>query len=502
MKLLKILFLTIITSSLLNCSSKDKDNKNNILALLFLSLNNIKVNTVSELTNKSNDDYNLNNFGVITGSKLASWVRNWPANKPSGITGNLVILQTDSANRITGDTNSPYIKEDPSRGVYVYLLDDYQTAGVSNFRFNQKRSSGLFKESVAYQANGAFVDEWLKTFGINPTTDLIVFAVGTGGVTLASGSSSTAGTTQGTGFAAKTTAAGPVQDISRGIYWLRYWGVEIKNLAILNGNIRSNFVPGNSDLLSSSRSTIPNNNKGFSVKNIRVDNTALTLGLEDVYEIAKSNLATSSVFGITNTQFLIDARPSPQFNGTLTTISGPTANTYYITTSWGFSGAPNVSANPAQKFISFEGGIKGAVTFPWADLLTESDTGFQYKTKAELESIFTSKGYTVGKTVISQCRTNFEAQVNGFAALNILGYPTAFYDGSLVEWTSLISSHPSSSVNTISSNFKWRTDTDNVSRILWYNGSSSDISRIQTATLDTSATTTKAFIQEDKIYKY
>jgi hypothetical protein len=104
--------------------------------------------------------------------------------------------------------------------------------------------------------------------------------------------------------------------------------------------------------------------------------------------------------------------------------------------------------------------------------------------------------------VISQCRTNFEAQVNGFAALNILGYPTAFYDGSLVEWTSLISSHPSSSVNTISSNFKWRTDTDNVSRILWYNGSSSDISRIQTATLDTSATTTKAFIQEDKIYKY
>ena len=221
---------------------------------------------------------------------------------------------------------------------------------------------------------------------------------------------------------------------------------------------------------------------------------------EDVYEIAKSNLSTTSVFGITSSQFLIDARPTTQFDGSLTTIAGPTANTYYITTSWGFSGAPSTSASPAQKFVAFEGGIKGAVTFPWADLLTESSTGFQYKTVAELEQIFTSKGFKKGQTVISQCRTNFEAQVNGFAALNILGYPTAYYDGSLVEWTSLLSSHPGS-VNTVSSTFKWRTDTDSVSRILWYNGSSSDVSRVQTSTVDTTATTTKAFITEDKAYK-
>jgi hypothetical protein len=55
--------------------------------------------------------------------------------------------------------------------------------------------------------------------------------------------------------------------------------------------------------------------------------------------------------------------------------------------------------------------------------------------------------------------------------------------------------------NTVSSTFKWRTDTDSVSRILWYNGSSSDVSRVQTSTVDTTATTTKAFITEDKAYK-
>jgi thiosulfate/3-mercaptopyruvate sulfurtransferase len=504
MRFTSILNLLIFVLAITNCETKKNNNNNTFiagLALLSSKSNSIKVNNVTDLTNESKDNYDENTSGLITGSTLAKWVTSWKANKPSNISGKLVILQTDSANRISGDVNSPYIKEDPSNGVYVYLLDDYQTTGTTQFRFNQARDSGLFKSSVRYQANGAFVDEWLKTFGINPTTDLIVFAVGTGGVTLASGASSTAGTTQGTGFAAKATGAGPVQDISRGYYWLRYWGVESKNLAILNGNIRTNFAPSNLSLLSTTRSAIPNSNNNFSVKQIRIDNTALTLGLEDIYEIAKANLNASNVTGITSSQFLVDARPEAQFLGNVTTIAGVNANTYYITTSWEFSGAPNASASPAQKFVSFEGGIKGAVAFPWVDLLTNSDTGFQFLSKSALKTIFTNKGYTIGKTVISQCRTNFEAQVNGFAALNILGYPTAYYDGSLVEWTSLVAGHPSSSINTISSSFKWRTDSDSVSRILWYNGSSSDITRVQTAIVNSSATTTKQFIIEDKAYK-
>ncbi|MDZ4727356.1 MAG: hypothetical protein SH817_14455 [Leptospira sp.] len=85
--------------------------------------------------------------------------------------------------------------------------------------------------------------------------------------------------------------------------------------------------------------------------------------------------------------------------------------------------------------------------------------------------------------------------------MNILGYPTVFYDGSLVEWTSLTATHPSTSFNKISIGFKWRTDEANVSRILWYNGTAADTSRIQAVEIDPNAVTTKKFITEDKAYK-
>ncbi|TGN07134.1 sulfurtransferase [Leptospira ilyithenensis] len=494
--------ISILTSLLLAfaflgfaCKEKDEDNTALLAAVLYLS-NGIKVNSVSDLVNESNADYTKNEYGLIEASKLETWVSDWTANKPSHISGKLIILQTDAADRYEPGTKGSYIKADAAKGVYVYHLDDYQTGGTSNFRFNQTRDSGLIKNSVRYQANGTYVDEWLKAFGIDLSKDLVVFAVGTT-TTLISGSA-TGGTQVAYDTAAnKGTYASGVQDIARGVYWLRYWGADIKHLAILNGNLYKNF--NNASLLSSTRSTIPNNNSGFSVKQLRVDNTALTLGLEDIYEIAKSDLK-ASLSGITSTQFLIDARPSAQFNGTVTTIGTPGA--YFITTSWGFSGAPNAAANPAQKFVLFEGGIKGAVDFPWVDLLGDSTTGFKFVSKDSLKTIFTNKGYIAGKTVISQCRTNFEAQVNGFAALNVLGYPTAFYDGSLVEWTSVAATHPSSEFNKVTSSFKWRTDSDTVSRILWYNGTAADITRTQAAEIDPTATTTKKFIQEDKAYKY
>jgi thiosulfate/3-mercaptopyruvate sulfurtransferase len=497
----KILFFPLVLSLLglavVGCNPKKKDDSATLGLVLLSASNAITTRTVSQLTNESNDDYSRNTLGLISGSTLESWVTNWTANKPSGISGNLIVLQTDTANRITGDSHGGYVPSNTSTGVFVYLLDDYQVAGTTTFRFNQARNAGLIRTgSVRYQANGALVDEWLNTFNINPTRDLVVFVVGTGGVTLANGNSSTAGTTQGTAFAAKATAAGPVQDVARGAYWLRYWGVDLKNIAVLNGNLRSNFTRSQ---LTTTRSELPT--KGtFSVKQLRVDNTAITIGLEDAHEIARTGLKATTVTGITPTQFLVDARPTNQFNGSLQTLAGPTSGTFYITTSWEFSGAP-IAGGTTQKFNLFEGGIKGAVDFPWVDLLTDSDTGFQYKSKSELRTIYANKGYTSGATVISQCRTNFEAQVNGFAAINILGYPTAYYDGSLVEWTSLSANHPASSVNQVSSTFKWRTDSDTVSRILWYNGSASDTSRVQSATVDVNATTTKQFIIEDKAYK-
>lgn len=514
----------LLLSFSVSCAEKKEDNT--LLAgLLLFAANQVKVNTATDLVNESADDYNQNNWGLITGQTLNRFVSDWQANKPSHITGNLIILQTDVANKANGGSEAwnPYVKSDAAKGVYVYALNDYKPTSLPSggFRFNQTRDSGLFSNSVRYQANGEFIDDWLNTYGINPAKDLIVFAVGTGNSTNNS-EDPIAGAAP-----VAATAAGGVQDITRGVYWLRYWGVDIKNLAILNGNLRSNFSQIYTAQTSSSKSTLPG--KGtFTVKSLRVDNTIITSGLEDIYEIAKNNLE-AQIPGLTTKQFLIDARPTSQFGaGRSAGVNGDT--TQYITSGydsagapvvWGAAGDANSANNAGKTYVPFEGNIKGAISFPWLALFdgindtgTAVDntaafaTGYRYKTKAALKVIFSNKGYTAGATVVSQCRTNFEAQVNGFAALNILGYPSTYYDGSLVEWTALIAGHGTSAINQVPADYKWRTDLASVS-VFSYNPQINNtgvvgtaINRVKPAPINLTATTTKKFIQEDKAYKY
>lgn len=514
-----------------NCKKEAKDDNVLLAGLLLYLSNQIKVNSATDLVNESAENYNDNNWGLITGQTLNRFVSDWTANKPSHISGNLIILQTDVANKANGggEAWNPYVKSDASKGVYVYTLNDYKPASLPSggFRFNQTRDSGLFSNSIRYQANGEFVDDWLNTYGINPTKDLIVFAVGTG-------NSANNSETAITGAApAPGTAAGGVQDITRGVYWLRYWGVDIKHLAILNGNLRSNFAKVYPAQTSSTKSTLPAKGN-FTVKSIRVDNTIITSGLEDIYEIAKNNLE-AQIPGLTTKQFLIDARPTSQFTRAATGAGGVAGT--YITTAydsagapvlWGAAGDANSANNGGKAYIPFEGSIKGAVTFPWlalfegftdAGAVSTSDAdafaiGYRYKSKSALKAIFANKGYTAGATVVSQCRTNFEAQVNGFAALNILGYPSTYYDGSLVEWTALTAGHDTSpSLNKVPTDFKWRTDLPSVSSNIGYNTRITQNSAASTNPASTptvrvispdpvlTATTTKLFIQQDKAYK-
>ena len=104
---------------------------------------------------------------------------------------------------------------------------------------------------------------------------------------------------------------------------------------------------------------------------------------------------------------------------------------------------------------------------PGATILLLVDTGgnnWKYRGRAELETIFTAAGYAptdaARKVVVSQCRTNFEVQVNGFASRVILGYPTVHFDGSLVEYLSLASNHPTASYNLRPEDPAWRFRTD------------------------------------------
>ena len=52
------------------------------------------------------------------------------------------------------------------------------------------------------------------------------------------------------------------------------------------------------------------------MKQLRVDNTSLTLSLEEFLGIVDAYLAATNVVAGFNQQFIIDARPTPQFRRT------------------------------------------------------------------------------------------------------------------------------------------------------------------------------------------
>lgn len=464
--------------------------------------------TVGQLTNVSADDYTHNRWGLIEASTLETFVSNWhladsaaasaaPNGRPAHLASNarLVVLQLNGANRAAGEN---FIPSNAASNVYAYELDA--------FRFNEVRDTGLISNSVRYQASGPTTDTWLARHGIDLSRDLVVLVAGEN-------------TVAGGGF---------FQDLGRATYWLTYWGADQKNVAIVNGTLNQNYT---GTLVNAPTAPSSVSNGGFSVKSIRVDNTAITVSLEDLLAVVDANLAATGVIQGFNQQLIIDARPTPQFTRTGVGSFNDTHPGQYITTAWNSAGAPsNDATGRAKNYVLYEGHIKGATSFPWANLLYDAGTNnFKYKSKAELEAIFTAAGYAPGdkatKVILSQCRTNFEVQVNGFAARAILGYPTVFFDGSLVEYTSLVSEHPDNALNlqTTDPAYKYRTDTAARSQryglgvpgapatttpddigVTPYNeasGTGPDDRKIAPAVINRNATTTRKALDEDRDYK-
>ncbi len=365
----------------------------------------------------------------------------------------------------------------------------------------------MISNSVRYQASGPTADAWLAQYGIDLSRDFVVFAAG----------ENTAGN------------GGFFQDLARGVYWLRYWGASIQHLALVNGTLKQNYT---GTLASTKVAEGSVSNDGFSVADLRVDNTNLTIALEDVLKVVDQDLGASNVVSGFSKQWIIDARPTAQFDRTT-----PTAAFYdthpgqFITTAWNSTGAPsNDATGQAKSYVLFEGHVKGATSFPWANLLSDvGSSNFKYKDKTALASVFEAAGYApadkASKVIISQCRTNFEVQVNGFAALNILGYPTVYFDGSLVEYFSLVSGHPDAELNLKPTDaaYQFRTDTparsqhyaaganseaptttDDDSGVAAYNvpsGAGATDRKVGQAGINRSATTTRKALDADREYK-
>ncbi|RHX84550.1 sulfurtransferase [Leptospira stimsonii] len=357
----------------------------------------IKINSAEEIANASADDYNQNNFGLITYSKLNSWVQDWPNRKPLGIYGKLFIFQVQ-----TGTPSGQYVFPKTGSGVYVHLLTDADTT------FGQTRNNGVI-DTETMVPQGSQIDGFLKKYGIDLQNDLVVFS-------------------------ADTPTTANLQQALRGWYALRYWGAPAKSLAILNGAVSYHASQGN--LFTTLFLSPLNSAGGKGVQSLLTDNTILQATLGDVIHILKNG--NSNFLKVTPVPvkgvFFLDARSVAEYTGTASSTTGPSGKT---------------CATPPC-VTGIEGHIKGAVNIPFANLLEDTNITVQFKTKAQIQNLFSAAGFVSGQTIITYCRTNVRSTVTGFASVAILGIPTRYYDGSWVEWGSLATDN-----RAISDDMKW-----------------------------------------------
>jgi len=208
----------------------------------------IPVNAPAAIAQESDANYDNNVNGLISAATLKSWKDNWLANRPAGITGKLVILQATE-----GPAGSVYIKPNGTN-VFTYLSPSSD--------WIQTRTNGVI-ETPSMVPDGAGMDALLKKFNIDPKNDMIVAAMGTGSNPNA---------------------------MAQGRIWyaLRYWGVDKKNLAILNGG--NQWINGNGMAAGDFQATgsaAPGNGHA-SVKDLLVDNTALQATMQDLLAVLPS----------------------------------------------------------------------------------------------------------------------------------------------------------------------------------------------------------------------
>lgn len=396
------------------------------------------INRPAQIAQESDADYNNNVNGVVTGTTLKKWMTNWVTNRPAGITGKLVIFQVT-----VGPTGAEYVKADGAN-IFTYLSPSSE--------WIQTRINGVI-ETSSMVPDGGTMDALLKKYNVDPSKDMIVAAMGTGSASNA---------------------------MSQGRVWyaLRYWGVEKEHLAILNGG--NQWLKGN-ELATTDFQLTPNTAPGtgtFSVRSLTSDNTQLQATMQDMLQILPGTDSNEKSDGV----LIWDARSLGQYSAgqkvelgedTDSDTTGPQAcaSAYCAPTN------PNNYMWTFQNGGSRQGHPFGALQLQYTNLL-DSAKGFAYKPKAVLASYLTgaadSRGigfvdsgyaavgggnaYQEGDTIYTYCETTFRAMITGVTAAVILGKPTRFYDGAMIEWNSLSNIIDKNGVFILASNSPWRTD--------------------------------------------
>ena len=166
---------------------------------------------------------------------------------------------------------------------------------------------------------------------------------------------------------------------------------------------------------------------------------------------------------------------------------------------------------------STQGHPNGAIMLSYNNIV-DGTQGWTYKPKAEiqayvngetdgngigfvdgtLQGVGSGRAYQAGDTVYSYCETTFRAMITGFASGAILGLPTRFYDGAMVEWHSLTNQVDSAGNNILPFDSPWRTDKSSYSMFI----TNTDPANVTPRNIvNPYATSASGVINEDLAYK-
>lgn len=434
----------------------------------------IVVNTPASITQVSADDYNDNVNGLITAATLKRWKDDWVNQRPAGITGKLIIFQATA-----GPAGAEYVRPNGTN-VFTYLSPSSE--------WIQTRSNGVI-ETQSMVPDGATMDALFKKYNIDPAKDMIVAAMGTG-------------------------STGNAMAQGRIWYALRYWGVDKKNLAVLNGGnqwLNGNGMAGAD--FQATASTAPNSGS-ISVKSLKVDNTQLQATVQDMMAVLPGSDTNVKGDGV----LIWDARSLAQFASGEMVENGEDTNTdvggnQACATNYCAPVNPNNYMAFFQNNGSRQGHPRGALQLQYTHML-DSTKGWAYRPKAELEAMLNGgtnalgigfvdgsynlvgagEAYQPGDTIYVYCETTFRAMITGIASAVILGKPVRFYDGAMVEWNSLSHIVDSNGNYILPADSPWRTDL-----VSFFKPSTGTVAP-RTIT-NAYATNTNAIVNADKAYK-
>lgn len=429
----------------------------------------VPVYTPAQLAQVSADDYDENVNGLITGRTLSRWINDWENERPDGVTGRLIILQND-----VGPENAAFVRPTPGQ-VFTYQVPAAELI--------QTRSNGVVL-TQSMVPDGPSIDAFLKKYNIDPQKDMVVCAMG--------GANNGLAMNQG-----------------RCWYMFRYWGMDSRNLALLNGGNGWNL--SSEQMLASdfaATGSTPPNTGSTSVRSLRVDNSALMATIDDMLTVIKSSPQND----VNDGSMIWDARSLTQYSagearergeqGCAEAVCGPVND--YMTT--------------FQNRAARQGHPHGTLQLNYTHMLVPSE-GFRYKAKAELASyldgnadangmrfvdytyqpVGSGRAYQPGDIMYVYCETTFRAMITGMVSAVILGLPTRFYDGAMVEWNSLSSIVTDQGLPILPTNSPWRTDLENRS----FFRPAVEASRVGSREVDDPyASSADAIVQADRTYKF